>query len=997
MTFLPIVARELRVAARRSGTYWARLQMALLAILCGGGLAIADFGASQQFLGQQMFHLIGGLALIYCLLAGRLSTADCLSSEKREGTRGLLFLTDLKGYDVVLGKLAATSLRALYGLLAIFPMLAIPLLLGGITSGEFWRVVLVLVNTFLFSLAIGIFVSAISRDARRAMAGNFALLLLFVMVFPLGAAAVGYFLQLKAPGPMIGFFFPCPIFSGAFALAAQYKLGKEYFWWSVGVIHGITWLLLLLAGWIVPRTWQDKPAPVRAGKIQWRELWHRWSYGNARYHGPFRKRLLDTNAFYWLAGRARLKPLHVWIFLGLAGCWWMWGRVATGTMWLDETVNITLALILNSTLKLWVALEAGQRLAEDQKIGALELLLTTPLTAGDIVRGQMLALRRQFLVPTLAVIGLEIILMVSSFGHSARGTADIIMTFAAGIIMLAADMTALSWVAMARGLAAKSLNHAIIQTITRVLVLPGAGGGVGALAATRWSALWSKSGWTPGWNFYLGWWVGFGIFFDLIFALHARRQLQHRFRQIAMRRYDPVTSRLAEWLGRLKRALVEEKAPALDAPGRAEGRAVSGRQRKRVTIGIGAACVLVFAGGGYLFRKAHSTFPPPVAVTVDFSKGTLRVFPGMMGAFWILPDGSLWRWGQPGGPRFTKAAVPERVGSDNDWIQAVASYDHCVGLRADGTIWEWGWRGDGRFGSLPEQADPGRDWTGVAAGQKHALALKHDGTLWAWGENAANQLGNGPGPGQTNLAQVGTNHDWAVAQCLWSSSIAVRTDGTLWMWGQIPRFGSGQMTVSAQLLPIQLCEETNWAGLSTGTFPILARTRSGEMWNPYYGAPDPDAPATSVCRLVASNSAPDHIAFAFMDVPTLYELRSDGTLWERGYPYPMGSWNSTSASQWRQVGSRTDWVSIWGGVGTAIGLTSDGVIWMWGQDPSQEPTMDFSSRVKLLQRQVRSLFGSPMPGMAGVARSLPCQKEPRPLMRLISAGPGAKSETSKQP
>jgi ABC-type transport system involved in cytochrome c biogenesis permease component len=97
MTVLPIVERELRVAARRSSTYWS------------------------------------GLMFLYCLGHGRRSTADCLSEEKREGTLGLLFLTDLKGADIVLGKLAATSMRGFYGFLAVFPVLAIPLLLGGIT------------------------------------------------------------------------------------------------------------------------------------------------------------------------------------------------------------------------------------------------------------------------------------------------------------------------------------------------------------------------------------------------------------------------------------------------------------------------------------------------------------------------------------------------------------------------------------------------------------------------------------------------------------------------------------------------------------------------------------------------------------------------------------------------------------------------------------------------------------------------------------------------
>src|SRR5690242_21503418 len=105
------------------------------------------FGAFVPFpsrVGGRMFATLSFLIAIFCGLEGLRYTADCLSEEKREGTLGLLFLTDLKGYDVVLGKLAATSLNALYGLIAIIPVLAIPLLLGGVSIGEFWRMTLVL-------------------------------------------------------------------------------------------------------------------------------------------------------------------------------------------------------------------------------------------------------------------------------------------------------------------------------------------------------------------------------------------------------------------------------------------------------------------------------------------------------------------------------------------------------------------------------------------------------------------------------------------------------------------------------------------------------------------------------------------------------------------------------------------------------------------------------------------------------------------------------------
>src|SRR3954462_14253045 len=147
MTFLPIVDRELRVAARRQSTYWTRTAVTLGAIIVGICIYLANLELPEHKLGQFIFMGLAALCMFHCLACGRQSTVDCLSEEKREGTLGLLFLTDLKGYDIILGKLTATSLRGFYALLAVFPVLAVPLLLGGVTSGEFWRMVLVLVNT----------------------------------------------------------------------------------------------------------------------------------------------------------------------------------------------------------------------------------------------------------------------------------------------------------------------------------------------------------------------------------------------------------------------------------------------------------------------------------------------------------------------------------------------------------------------------------------------------------------------------------------------------------------------------------------------------------------------------------------------------------------------------------------------------------------------------------------------------------------------------------
>src|SRR5262245_46364194 len=186
MTFLPIVDRELRVAARKRGTYWLRVVAALVALILGTGFLAVSLapGAGRGQLGAYLFSILGGMSLATVLASGLFFTSDCLSEEKREGTLGFLFLTDLRGYDIVLGKLLATSLRGIFALLAIFPILAVTFVLGGVAAGYFWKTILALGNALFFSLAAGLFVSSVNRDSQRAMGGTLAVMLAFLAGAP---------------------------------------------------------------------------------------------------------------------------------------------------------------------------------------------------------------------------------------------------------------------------------------------------------------------------------------------------------------------------------------------------------------------------------------------------------------------------------------------------------------------------------------------------------------------------------------------------------------------------------------------------------------------------------------------------------------------------------------------------------------------------------------------------------------------------------------------
>lgn len=538
---LPIVDRELRVAARKRNTYWGRMGLGLAAIVLTALLQVEASGMPAASVGKRIFGGLVWIALLYCIFAGRGSTADCLSSEKREGTLGLLFLTDLKGYDVVLGKLAATSLNGFYGLLAVVPVLALPLLLGGVSSGEFWRVVLVLMVTFLLSLAAGMFVSAMNRDARKALGANLLLMLLLMGIPPAVNAVLAY--RWPARGFIAPLFYSCPIYTIHTAEAAVYPIERWNYWASTATLLVLTGVLLFCASLIVPRVWQERATgPATKG---WRAWWHRWVYGSAANRAACRKRLLERGAYYWLAARGWLKPVQVWVLMGAVAGWWIWMQIKFGRSWQSDVLNplnLTAALMMNTALKLWIGIEAGRQLGEDRRSGAFELLLSTPLSPREILLGQWRALIRQFFWPLLFVLAAELVFMYQGLARSPQVWPEPsepkfpTLMWLAGMVMLPADLVALAQVAMWMGLRARTANHGIISAMVRILVIPWLVVWVVSIARAM-----AYSGTGPLWRggeYFLAWWFVTGMAVDLIFGLIAQFQLQARFRELALPAYS---------------------------------------------------------------------------------------------------------------------------------------------------------------------------------------------------------------------------------------------------------------------------------------------------------------------------------------------------------------------------------------------------------------------------------------------------------------------------
>jgi ABC-type transport system involved in multi-copper enzyme maturation permease subunit len=391
VTFLPIVERELRVAARKRSTFWVRVAAALVALVIGSGflaLSAVGYWLGPFSLGKALFGALTWLSLAVALSAGLFFTSDCLSEEKREGTIGLLFLTDLRGYDVVLGKLLATSLRGACALLAVFPVLALTLLMGGVSGAQFWQTVLALVNALMISLAAGLLASALSRDSQKAQV---ATLLWLVVLVGGGPAGDGIY----AVAHQRGFIPVLSLASPGFLFLEAGAWGQTSFWPGLLANQAVAWTLFGAACLLLPHAWQERGAKRATGESRWA---YAVRFGGGRRRARLRRRLLDPNPALWLACRERWQALVMWaLMLGVVGTFV--GVLLSDDAALLWTMWSFLATVIGLAWYLAVASQAARFFVEARRNGLIELLLATPLTATQVVHGHWGGMLRMFAIP----------------------------------------------------------------------------------------------------------------------------------------------------------------------------------------------------------------------------------------------------------------------------------------------------------------------------------------------------------------------------------------------------------------------------------------------------------------------------------------------------------------------------------------------------------------------------------------------------------------------
>lgn len=472
----PVLQRELIVRGRSWSTYLIRTISTVIGLIvllvCLSSSASGPVAAAEE--GSKLFNSLLQLLFVFAMFEGVRSTAFGLVEERRHGTLGLLFLTSMRGRDVLLGKLGGSMASTLFSLLAASPLMAVPLLLGGVSLPVFLAGVSVVLTGLAVSMACGAYASATAKGAMDAMLKAFLILALFliapiVLGFPVMALSNGH---LAIP----------TLFSPLAALVAVPRLsatvyGEPFFWFGQMAILLSSLAFIFATGRVLRINWASESlSNVRRSArkpVDIDDLLH--GLGKKFYRLQKLVPAAANPLSRSLAARLGLNRwLPVFILIALAG------SVLDGVLLVGDAGDLdlfwighVLLFLASSILFSYVCV---QTFAEARASGEIEILMTTPLTDQELI-ATLWRLFRRLIGWTVSAELFGILLMNTCllFSRNLRTLDKVTQAFLeapVAIIISILFYSATAWLGMWIGIRSKSTGVAVTKVFLTSALAP---------------------------------------------------------------------------------------------------------------------------------------------------------------------------------------------------------------------------------------------------------------------------------------------------------------------------------------------------------------------------------------------------------------------------------------------------------------------------------------------------------------------------------------------
>jgi ABC-2 type transport system permease protein len=150
---------------------------------------------ATEYMGRFLFQAMALLMMTTVILIVPGVTALSIVSERERQTLPLLQVTQLSPLQLILGKLSSSMSYFLLLLVAVAPVVAIPLLFGGMSFGDVFAALAMMLATAVMLGSASIAISSRARSSRGAVAGSYAFA--FVIAFITFALVLAELLLLR--------------------------------------------------------------------------------------------------------------------------------------------------------------------------------------------------------------------------------------------------------------------------------------------------------------------------------------------------------------------------------------------------------------------------------------------------------------------------------------------------------------------------------------------------------------------------------------------------------------------------------------------------------------------------------------------------------------------------------------------------------------------------------------------------------------------------------
>lgn len=368
---LPLVEREMRVLARGKRLFLMRTFLVALMMVPSLGWVAATSGGGAPwfgFLGSMIFYI---LMLITPMLA-----AGCISTERENGTLGLLFLSPMRSFDIIAAKFASNFLQLFAVAIAGVPVLAGTLVMGGVTTEQVSGAALSLLALLIGMLSVTVFVSAISVRTRSAVVLSYLLVFFIQFGVPLMPGLVplpDWVLQLSA--------------AKAMTMQMSWSGANNLAWagWTFVMACVQAVFFLGVASWWVPRTLASEGQESKATWRIRRAIGRRMGF--AKRFGDW---LRNRNPLLWLEWRrvslvASVTALLVAVGGAVLAFWW---TVPKSEPMMEPFYALCWGIPVHILVGVMAIGSICRSVMEERREPTTELLRCAPLDVGAYVRAK---------------------------------------------------------------------------------------------------------------------------------------------------------------------------------------------------------------------------------------------------------------------------------------------------------------------------------------------------------------------------------------------------------------------------------------------------------------------------------------------------------------------------------------------------------------------------------------------------------------------------------